>query len=84
MKTNYRVSAVAVLIPFIQGGVFRQVWTPMVSVSVSSLNPFHTGRGLSTNPRYYVGAVTLVLIPFIQGGVFRQRLLNRGHREEES
>ena len=36
------------------------------------LNPFHTGRGLSTEMAVFA-ADAEVLIPFIQGGVFRLR-----------
>ena len=43
-----------------------------MSARLRCLNPFHTGRGLST--RKWGGGCRnrLVLIPFIQGGVFRQ------------
>ena len=43
----------------------------MSTVGTMCLNPFHTGRGLSTFDVHSGRDVRKVLIPFIQGGVFR-------------
>ena len=59
-----------VLIPFVQGGVFRldgQNWV----LQYARLNPFRTGRGLSTTKTVVPRERYAVLIPFVQGGVFR-------------
>ena len=56
-----------VLIPFIQGGVFRLNGAQKTVITDSSLNPFHTGRGLSTSNNDMQDLIMLGLNPFHTG-----------------
>ena len=61
-----------VSIPFEQGDVFRRTVSVEVRKLRQCLNPFRTGRCLSTEYVQEVDEDDLVSIPFEQGDVFRQ------------
>ena len=56
-----------VLIPFVQGGVFRPLELACILGVTFSLNPFHTGRGLSTEESAVCGIEIEGLNPFHTG-----------------
>ena len=68
---GYQVS-----IPFDQGDVFRRNSLALLDKLIG-LNPFRSGRCLSTLPHIEYGYLKYVSIPFDQGDVFRQKFLQQ-------
>ena len=60
-----------VLIPFVQGNVFRPKYPSGIKAQYR-LNPFRTGQCLSTQDFITKPNPSIVLIPFVQGNVFRR------------
>ena len=71
MSHGVRAGLLNVLIPYQQGGLFRQKLYVLIT-PLQCLNPLSAGRSFQTSSDAAYARLVSVLIPYQQGGLFRR------------